>query len=183
MAVAGHSYYPHGVRVWETGNGDRGERWYSCFFFFLPFYHYTYSIEGDRKAASGGLCRCLSTWLWHRHSAYSSILSSENIHQASLPVSYGHPKRQTLNKNCWKEHTHMHTPLLTQSCLWVLSSSWPHGLYVARQAALSMGFFRRDTGVDCHFLLQGISPDPGIKPESPALADRFLTTASPGKFL
>ena len=33
----------------------------------------------------------------------------------------------------------------------------------------------------CHFLLQGIFPDPGIKPSSPvspALADRFFTTES-----
>ena len=180
MAVAGHSYYPRGVRVWETGNGDRGERWYSCFFTILPL---SLLHRGRQKGCLWGSVQGLVQWLWHRHSAYLSILSSENIHQASLPVSNDHPKRQTLNKNCWKEHTHNHTPLLTQSCLWVLSSLWPHRLYVARQAALSMGFFRQDTGVDCHFLLQGISPDPGIKPESPALADRFLTTASPGKFL
>ena len=33
----------------------------------------------------------------------------------------------------------------------------------------------------CHFLLQGIIPDPGIKPASPALTGGFFTTESPGK--
>ena len=33
----------------------------------------------------------------------------------------------------------------------------------------------KNTGVGCHFLLQGIFPDPGIKPRSPALqADSLL---------
>ena len=31
------------------------------------------------------------------------------------------------------------------------------------------------SGVGCHFLLQGNLPNPGIKPESPALAGRFFT--------
>ena len=33
----------------------------------------------------------------------------------------------------------------------------------------------------CHFLLQGDLPDPGIKPTSPALAGRFITTEPFGK--
>ena len=42
----------------------------------------------------------------------------------------------------------------------------------------------KNTGVGCHFLLQGNLPDPGIKPTSPAfsaLAGGFFTTAPPGK--
>ena len=39
----------------------------------------------------------------------------------------------------------------------------------------------KNTRVGCHFLLQGIFPNPGIKPTSPALAGRFFTTAPPGK--
>ena len=38
-----------------------------------------------------------------------------------------------------------------------------------------------NTGVGCHFLLQGNLPDPGIKlvsPLSPAWADRFFTTST-----
>ena len=40
---------------------------------------------------------------------------------------------------------------------------------VAHQAPLSMGFPGKSTGVDCHFLLQGDLPHPGIEPESPTL--------------
>ena len=35
---------------------------------------------------------------------------------------------------------------------------------VALQAPLSMGFSRQYTGVDCHFLLQGIFPTQGLNP-------------------
>ena len=34
----------------------------------------------------------------------------------------------------------------------------------------------KNTRMGCHALLQGIFPDPGIKPVSPALAGRFFTT-------
>ena len=39
----------------------------------------------------------------------------------------------------------------------------------------------KNTRVGCHFLLQGNLPNPGIKPESSALAGRFFTTEPPGK--
>ena len=48
---------------------------------------------------------------------------------------------------------------------------------VALQASLYMGFSGKNTGVGCHFLLQGNLPDPGIKPAfpwSPALAGGFF---------
>ena len=44
---------------------------------------------------------------------------------------------------------------------------------VALQAPLSMGFSRQEYWSDCHTLLQGGLPDPGIEPtshKSPALA-------------
>ena len=34
----------------------------------------------------------------------------------------------------------------------------------------------KNTGVGCHFLLQGSLPNPGIKPKSPALRADALTT-------
>ena len=37
-------------------------------------------------------------------------------------------------------------------------------LCVARQAPLSMEYSRQETGVDCHFLLQGIFPTQGLNP-------------------
>ena len=42
----------------------------------------------------------------------------------------------------------------------------------------------KNTGVGCHFLLQGSLPDPWIKPASPvspAWAGKFFTTEPPGK--
>ena len=39
----------------------------------------------------------------------------------------------------------------------------------------------KNTGVGCHFLLQGNLPDPGIKPRSPALQTDALTSELPGK--
>ena len=36
----------------------------------------------------------------------------------------------------------------------------------------------RITGVDCHALLQGIFPKPGIEPRSPALAGGFFITST-----
>ena len=54
---------------------------------------------------------------------------------------------------------------------------------VARQAPLSMGFFRKNwSGLPCP--PPGDLPNPGIEPTSlmsPALADRFFTTSIPGK--
>ena len=59
----------------------------------------------------------------------------------------------------------------------------PHGLSLARLLCPwdSPG---KNTGVGCHFLLQGPFPDPGTKPlfsASPALASRFFPTAPPVK--
>ena len=78
---------------------------------FLPFYHHPYSVEGDRKAASGGLCMGLSTWVWHRHSAYLSILSSESIRQASPLVSNDHLKRHRHSTKTAERNTHTHAHL------------------------------------------------------------------------
>ena len=50
---------------------------------------------------------------------------------------------------------------------------------VACQAFLFTDFSRQE--VRCHFLSQGDLPDPGIQPESPALAGGFFTTEPPGK--
>ena len=67
-------------------------------------------------------------------------------------------------------------------CAWSLSYVWlqPHGL-VARQASLSTEFSRQEYWSWLPFPTPGDLPDPGIKPTSPALADRFLTTEPPRK--
>ena len=60
----------------------------------------------------------------------------------------------------------------------------PHGLYVARQVPLSMGFSRQEYWSGLPFLPPGDLPDPGMEPmspKSPKLVRRFFTTATPGK--
>ena len=39
----------------------------------------------------------------------------------------------------------------------------------------------KNTGMGCHFLLQGNLPNPGIKPRSPALQADSLPSEPPGK--
>ena len=55
-----------------------------------------------------------------------------------------------------------------------------HGLEPARLLC-PWDFSGKDTGMGCHFLLQGNLPDPGVNPKSPALAGDFFTTEPPGK--
>ena len=57
----------------------------------------------------------------------------------------------------------------------LFATSWTH------QAPLSMDFPVKNTGVGCHFLLEGIFPTQGIKPASlvsPELAGGFFTTSA-----
>ena len=64
----------------------------------------------------------------------------------------------------------------------VLSDSfWPHGLYVACQAPLSMEFSRQEywNGLPCPS--SGDLPDAGIKPRSSALQADSLLSEPPGK--
>ena len=64
-------------------------------------------------------------------------------------------------------------PTLCNPTDWNPSGSSGHGIFPGK-----------NTGVGCHFLLQGSLPDPGIKPASPAspaLAGGFFTIESPGR--
>ena len=54
---------------------------------------------------------------------------------------------------------------------------------IARQAPLSMGFSIQEYWSGFPLPSPGDLPDPGMEPNSPALAGRFFTTMSPGKSL
>ena len=54
---------------------------------------------------------------------------------------------------------------------------------VARQAPLSMGSPRQEYWSKLPFLHPGDLPDPGIKPESPALEANALTSEPPGNLI
>ena len=57
----------------------------------------------------------------------------------------------------------------------VFSSLQPHGLEPTRLLC-PWDFSGKDTGMGCHFLLQGNLPHPAIKPASPALQAGSFTT-------
>ena len=76
---------------------------------------------------------------------------------------------------------------ITQVCMYSSSamsnSSWPYGLQPSRLLC-PWNFPGKNTGVGCHFLLQGNLWNPGIEPKSlvsTALAGGFFITAPPGK--
>ena len=60
--------------------------------------------------------------------------------------------------------------LAAKLCLILL---WPHGLEPVRLLC-PWDFPDKNTWVGCQFLLQGIFPDPGMEPTSPALVGRFF---------
>ena len=69
----------------------------------------------------------------------------------------------------------MHAQL--QSHVWFVGTPWT----VARQAPLSTWFPRQEHLNGLPFPPPGDLPDPGIKPECPALAGGFFTSEPPGK--
>ena len=62
-----------------------------------------------------------------------------------------------------------------------MSNSFATPWTVARQALLFMDFPRQEYWSGLSFCSPENLPDPGIKPKSPALAGRFITTKPPGR--
>ena len=76
--------------------------------------------------------------------------------------------------------THLSVCVLSHfSCVHLFATPWT----VAHQAFLSMGFSGQEYRSGFPFPSPGDLPDPGMEPNSPALAGRFFTTMSPGKSL
>ena len=69
------------------------------------------------------------------------------------------------------------------SSLVVSDSVRPHGLYVARQAPLSMGFSRQEYWSGLPFPSPGDLANTGIEPRSPALQADSLPTEPPGHII
>ena len=66
-------------------------------------------------------------------------------------------------------------------CLVVSHSLRPHGLYVAHQAHLSMGFSRQEYWSGLHCPPPGDIPHPGIEHRSPILQADSLPSEAPRK--
>ena len=81
-------------------------------------------------------------------------------------------------KNCRLKYMHICCRcLVAKLCLTLLQ---PHGLQLARLLC-PRDFPGKNTGVDCHFLLQGNFPTPGVNPC--LLLGRQIITEPPGKLL
>ena len=92
------------------------------------------------------------------------------------------PQGRVLTGSLTLQHLSVQTqsPSFPAQVIWTLLLSLsrislrPQGLYPARLLC-PWGFPGKNTGVGCHFLLQGNLPDSGIKPASPELAGKFFT--------
>ena len=77
----------------------------------------------------------------------------------------------------WLRLLLVHRDILLQKCavlnrIWLLVAPWT----LACQVSLFMEFLGENTGVGCHFLLQGIFPTQGLNPRLlPGWAGRFPT--------
>ena len=84
----------------------------------------------------------------------------------------------TLSKNLDELHVYVFMCLVTQLCL---SLCDPMD-YNPPGSSCSWDSSGKNTGVACHFLLQGMDlPNPGIKPRFPTLKADSLLTEPPGK--
>ena len=153
------------------------------------------------------LCRENVSLSDHSPYLYSFLCSLEHIGIWSVVVVVFNcccclVAKSKLLRPCW-------TPLQYMDC--ILPGSSVHGILQARKLEwtdipFSRGPYRprfgpgspslqavslptelprkpKNTGVSCHFLLQGVFLILGIQPASPALAGRFLNTEPPGKTL
>ena len=118
-----------------------------------------------------------------------SLSLSVNLYQLSplfiayIPTYREDSTRRALiaNQNYYRIYLGL---LCCGGCLVIKSCSpllQPDGLYIARQASLSMEFSRQGYWSGLLFPSPRDLPDPGMEPVSPAVAGRFFPTESPGK--
>ena len=118
----------------------------------LPFCDWrqtgAYNTQNSRCHSISPLCQS-----WPRRAAFS-------CEQFTLDQSFQSPISSLGVQNAGEETS---TSVLGRDMLsrvWFFVTSWT----VAHQAPLSMGFSSKNTGIACHFLLQGISPTQGSNP-------------------
>ena len=111
---------------------------------------------------------------WSKPKEITAVISTVTIHMHAF--AHENLFRREKHKAC----VSFAVVYATQSCPTLSVTAWT----VARQAPLSMGFPRQNTGVGCHFHLQGIFLTQGLSghlPQVSYITGRFLTTEPPGK--
>ena len=107
-------------------------------------------------------------WLY-LFSAYCCLLQCEEL--SSIVFC------ELLSFLCWLQGDNINCCCQSLCRVQPCVTPWP----VARQAPLSMEFFRQGYWSGLPFPPPGDLPNPGIKPVSPALVGRFFTNEPPGK--
>ena len=108
--------------------------------------------------------------------SYSTLLSNtgHQIGLLCLDIDFGEP---SLSARRW-----WWCILLWFSRSVMSVSLWPRGLQPARRLC-PWDFRGKSSGVDCHFLFQGIFPNPGIEPSFPAWQANSLPLSHQGSLV
>ena len=117
--------------------------------------------------------------MWSRN---SQLAKSQFLFRTPIKHKSNNPTIRTWGEEIlwlWPQ-LYMYILSLLFSC-YVVSDSFATPWTVARQACSPLDFPGKSTAVGSHFLLQGIFPNPGTEPTSPALVGEFFTTEPPGK--
>ena len=109
--------------------------------------------------------------------SYELCIYGVYIHRSLYPRSPGICPLQIVWDNCILVSLSPFSPkdlkkVVCPVCVQLFAT---HGLYPAL-LFYPLHFPGKNTGMDCHFLLQGDLPYPGIKPMSSALVGGFLTS-------
>ena len=127
----------------------------------------------------------LLTWLHSFHKLHQECcLAGESASKEPSPPSPSqYIKAIRRKKKSHQKMWYMYTMKCYCPCL--VGKLCPTLLKPHRQQPFSLPWLwdslGKNAGVGCHFLLQEIKPDPGIKPASPALEGGFFTTEPTGK--
>ena len=138
-----------------------------------------------------GCCSCIWYWAWSQQGRQLGINDGLEVGEEGYTGTHICPslspasviqitcKRgwRSLPGSCLCTWSRIHVCSVTQSCMSDSATPWT----VAHLAPLSMGFSRQEYCSGLPFLPPEDLPDPGIKPESPALQADSLLSEPPGK--
>ena len=122
------------------------------------------------------LHKCMSVTELQQHFTNKKQVAADQIWPAGCSLPTSGLQQEALSM---KTNRYMH--MLSHSVVFDSASLWMQPV----RLLCPWSFPGKNTGVGCHFLLQGILSTPGLteskSPASPALAGRFFTTEPHGK--